>query len=51
MSPVLDELAEKLTEQKIQVLSQYCYGCESSYEEFLAYDLYDAKSKLIKNMD
>ncbi|WP_267313463.1 hypothetical protein [Acinetobacter sp. Marseille-Q1623] len=26
--PVLDELAEKLTEQEIQVLNQYCYGWE-----------------------
>lgn len=34
LGPVLYELAEKLTEQKIQVLNQYCYGWESSYEEF-----------------
>lgn len=45
--PVSDELAEKLTEQEIRVLAHYRYGWESTYEEFLAYDLYDAKSKLV----
>ena len=47
-NPITEEERQKLTKQEIRKLDYHRRNYEFIYEEFLAYDLFDATDKVIK---